>query len=291
MISVFLSHSSKDKFFARKLAETLSSYDVRVWIDEAELKIGDSLVGKISTAIDKADFVAAILSHNSVRSNWVTKELQLAMTQEIEGRRVKVLPILIERCEIPEFLSDKVYADFTDPDDSDGPLSKLLHALGISRPTAAPVHNQTPAIVAPYKTRTTTPGADTLEGFDDIRIIGVDKDRAYRPDPEKLLYHVYFELSAHPPQEWVQIFEAERQFPRHTMWRHAWIEGNYVVVHCVPDEVKKYHLRDIQQDVASSNAKYRDYLKRVAAEKAREAQRRKKMEQDLDDALDGLDFE
>jgi len=101
---------------------------MQVWIDEAELKIGDSLVSKISAAIDKADFVAAILSHNSVRSKWVTKELQLAMTQEIEGRRVKVLPILIERCEVPEFLADKVYADFTDPDDFDGPLSRLLHA-------------------------------------------------------------------------------------------------------------------------------------------------------------------
>ena len=75
MISVFLSHSSKDKFFAKKLAETLSSYDLQVWIDEAELKIGDSLIGKISAAIDKSDFVAAILSHNSVRSNWVTKEV------------------------------------------------------------------------------------------------------------------------------------------------------------------------------------------------------------------------
>lgn len=288
MISVFLSHSSKDKFFARKLAETLSSYEVKVWIDEAELKIGDSLIGKIAAAIDRADFVAAILSHSSVRSEWVTKELRLAMTQEIEGRRVKVLPILIERCEIPDFLRDKLYADFTDPDDFDGPLSRLLHALGISRPTSTPAAPpaSTPSTRTPKGT-----GAETLEGFDDIRIVGVDKDRAYRPDPEKLLYHVYFELSAHPPQEWVQIFEAERQFPRHTMWRHAWIEGNYVVVHCVPEEVKKYHLSDIKQDVTNSNSKYREYLKRVAAEKAREAQRRKKMEQDLDDALGGLDLD
>ncbi|MEQ8767531.1 MAG: toll/interleukin-1 receptor domain-containing protein [Planctomycetota bacterium] len=288
MISVFLSHSSKDKFFARKLAETLSSYEVKVWIDEAELKIGDSLITKIATAIEGADFVAAILSHSSVRSDWVTKELRLAMTQEIEGRRVKVLPILIERCEIPDFLRDKLYADFTDLDDFDGPLSRLLHALGISRPTSAPA---APPVSAPSTRTPKRTGPESLEGFDDIRIVGVDKDRAYRPDPQKLLYHVYFELSAHPPQEWVQIFEAERQFPRHTMWRHAWVEGNYVVVQCVPEEVKKYHLSDIKQDVTSSNAKYREYLKRVVAEKAREAQQRKKMEQDLDDALGDLDLD
>lgn len=288
MISVFLSHSSKDKFFARKLAETLSSDEVKVWIDEAELKIGDSLIDKIAAAIDRADFVAAILSHSSVRSEWVTKELRLAMTQEIEGRRVKVLPILIERCEIPDFLRDKLYADFTDPDDFDGPLSRLLHALGISRPTSAP---GAPLVSAPSTRTSKETRPETLEGFDDIRLVGVDKGRAYRPDLEKLLYHVYFQLSAHPPQEWVQIFEAERQFPRHTMWRHAWIEGNYVVVHCVPDEVKKYHLSDIKQDVTSSNSKYREYLTRVAAEKAREAQRQRKLEKDLDDALGDLDLD
>lgn len=291
MISVFLSHSSKDKFFARKLAETMSSYDVRVWIDEAELKIGDSLVAKISAAIDKADFVAAILSHNSVRSDWVKKELQLAMTKEIGGRRVRVLPILIERCEIPEFLADKVYADFTDPDDFDGPLSKLLHAIGASRPTSTPTRPAKSVEPTPDK-RFLSPAAraDVLEEFDDVRIVGVDKDRAYRPDPEKQLYHIYLELSSHPPQEWVQIFEAERQFPRHTMWRHAWTEGNYIVVHCVPEEVKQYHLGDIKQDVATSNAKYREYLRRMAAERAREATRRKKMERNLDSALDDLDL-
>ena len=137
MSSIFLSHSSRDKQFARRLAETLTSHGVQVWIDEAELKIGDSLIGKISAAIDKADFVAAILSQNSVRSNWVQKELQLAMTKEIEGRRVTVLPILIERCEIPGFLADKVYADFTDPEDFDGPLFKVLRAVGVSRHTPA----------------------------------------------------------------------------------------------------------------------------------------------------------
>jgi len=290
MPSLFLSHSSKDKFFARKLAEALSAYGVTVWIDEAELKVGDSLVGKISAAINESEFVAAILSHNSVRSTWVTKELHLAMTQEIAGRRVKVLPILIERCEIPEFLGDKVYADFTDQADFEGPMSRLLHALGVSRPTSA----ASPPLVpksAPARMPPPAPGRETLEGFDDIRLVGVDKTRAYRPDPDKALFHIFFELSAHPPQEWVQIFEAERQFPRHTMWRHAWIEDNYVVVHCVPDEVKKYHLQDVKQDVASSNAKYRAYLQREAAEKVREAQQRKKEEEDLDDALDDLDFE
>ena len=287
MPSVFLSHSSKDKFFARKLAETLGNNGVDVWIDEAELRIGDSLIGKISAAIEKADYVAAILSPRSIRSNWVQTELRLAMTQEIEGRRIKVLPILMEPCEIPAFLQDKIYADFSDPGEYDGPLERLLHALGVERPTAAAQVEPEADEEVP---RSQPPDRPALEGFDDLRIVDIDKGRAYRPDPEKHLFHVYLELSAHPTQEWVQIFDAERQFPRHTMWRHAWIEGQYIVVHCVPEEVKKYHLRDLKQDVEHSNDKYRQFLQRVAAQRARKEAEEQKLLEGLDDALDDLDL-
>ena len=135
MPSVFLSHSSKDKFFARKIAETLSSYGVTVWIDEAEIKIGDSFLDKISKAIDAVDYVAVLLSHNSVQSKWVQKELQIAMTKEIGEKTVIVLPILIEQCPLPPYLSDKLYADFTNAENFEASLSKLLHALGVAKPT------------------------------------------------------------------------------------------------------------------------------------------------------------
>lgn len=129
MPSVFLAHSSRDKRFVRNLSDRLKQRNLHVWVDEAELNIGESLVGKIFTAIDTADYVAAILSRNSVSSNWVTSELHFAMTQEIGGRRVKVLPILIEPCEIPKFLADKLYADFTKPENYEQEFLKLLNAI------------------------------------------------------------------------------------------------------------------------------------------------------------------
>jgi hypothetical protein len=281
MPSVFLSHSSKDKFFARKLAESLTRCGVTVWIDEAELRIGDSLIAKISTAIDSADFIAAVLSHNSVNSNWVQKELCLAMTKEIAGKRIVVLPILIDRCVIPAFLVDKLYADFTNPDNFDAPMKRLLHAIGVAVPTTT---------TTTTSTTTTTPGPDTLVGFDDIRILGIDSNRLYRPDPQKALYHVYFELSSSPPMEWTQIFDAERRFPRHTIWRRAWVEDKYIVVHCAPAEVKQYHLNDIKQDVGNANSKYREFLRRLAVERAKEAQHEAREQEQLKDAFDGLDF-
>lgn len=75
MPSVFLSHSHGDKAFVRGLADRLTQAGAVVWLDEAALNIGDSLIERISEAIQEMEYVAAILSPRSVKSNWVQKEL------------------------------------------------------------------------------------------------------------------------------------------------------------------------------------------------------------------------
>lgn len=288
MPSIFLSHSSKDKAFTRILAERLAEAGVQVWLDEAEINVGDSLLVKISAAIERTDFVAVVISHNSVQSSWVQSELQMAMSRELADKKVRVLPILIEPCELPMFLRDKVYADFSKPDDFDAPFDRLLRALNIARPLTElqpPSQERRPATKPPQRAQPAE-----LHDFVDIEIQGVDKDRTYNPDANKALFNVYFTLSAYPPQEWAEIFEAERRFPRHTMWRKAWVEGNCIVVYCVPDEVKQYHLRDIKQDVVSSNSKYRDELRRREMQRVREAQKQFAQRNALDSALGDLDI-
>jgi hypothetical protein len=81
--SVFLSHSHADKPFARKLTADLRKAGHAVWIDEAEINIGDSLIVKIREGIDEVDYVAAILSTSSINSEWVKKELDIATNREI----------------------------------------------------------------------------------------------------------------------------------------------------------------------------------------------------------------
>jgi hypothetical protein len=92
----------------------LDNQGIPFWLDEAEIKVGESLIEKIRAGIDKVDFVAVILSPNSVASAWVQREVDVAMNQEIAGRRVKVLPLMYRKCELPGFLLGKRYADFTE---------------------------------------------------------------------------------------------------------------------------------------------------------------------------------
>lgn len=134
MSKVFLSHSTADKTFARKLTADLRANGHTVWIDEAEINIGDSLIGKIREGIDKVDFVAAILSKTSIESEWVKKELDIASNREIEEKRVIVLPILIDKVELPGFLKGKLYGDFTDPEKYHEKLVLLRRSLGDKNP-------------------------------------------------------------------------------------------------------------------------------------------------------------
>lgn len=113
MINVFISHNYKDKPMARKIAKELDKYGIKVWLDESEIKLGDSLIEKIRDGLDHMDYLIALISENSVHSEWVKKELDIAMNKEIDGRKVIAIPILVGKCELPGFLKGKLYADMS----------------------------------------------------------------------------------------------------------------------------------------------------------------------------------
>jgi hypothetical protein len=126
---VFLSHNHSDKAFVRRLARDLAACGARVWLDEAEILLGDSLLQKIESAIREMDYLAVVLSPKSVTSEWVRREVEVAMTDEISGRRVKVLPLLIDDCDLPGFLQGKLFADFRE--DYSVALGQVLRRLGL----------------------------------------------------------------------------------------------------------------------------------------------------------------
>ncbi|MHB8988634.1 MAG: toll/interleukin-1 receptor domain-containing protein [Desulfobulbia bacterium] len=127
---LFLSHTSEDKPFVRTLRQDLIAHGVGdVWLDEAELLVGDSLTKKISEALSKTKYVGVVLSPRSIKSSWVEKELEAAMTKEISTGEVVVLPMLYENCELPTFLMGKLYADFTSQEKYQESLEKILRRL------------------------------------------------------------------------------------------------------------------------------------------------------------------
>lgn len=109
---VFISYSHADRPFVERLANDLLLRRILVWWDEWEIKVGESLLQKLQEGISTASNLVVVLSPNSVESPWVTEELNAALTRQLRERRVIVLPVLVEDCQIPPFLQDKRYADF-----------------------------------------------------------------------------------------------------------------------------------------------------------------------------------
>lgn len=111
-MSVFISYAHKDAPFVEELCHELIKKKIYIWFDKWELNVGDSITSKVQSALTEASYLCVVLSKDSVNSDWCKRELNAGLFREIEEKRVVVLPILIEDCEIPLFLRDKLYADF-----------------------------------------------------------------------------------------------------------------------------------------------------------------------------------
>lgn len=125
-MSVFLSHSSKNKEFARRLRSDLEREGIKVWLDEAELRVGEDL-SVIDSRIRESKFIVVVMSAAAARSPWIERELGVARSiNEIE-----ILPVLLEdgpgRWE--GGLAEKAIADFRNPAEYWRSLHRLAHAI------------------------------------------------------------------------------------------------------------------------------------------------------------------
>ena len=126
-MKVFISHSSNNKTFAERLCEDLRTAGHTPWLDKDEIKVGDSILSKVAEGIETCDVLALVLTNDAIASGWVDKEWKAKFLHEINTRKPMVLPLLLEDCDMPTFLADKLYADFR-KDYSQG-LASLLRSI------------------------------------------------------------------------------------------------------------------------------------------------------------------
>jgi hypothetical protein len=96
---IFISHASEDHDFVLPLAERMKKDlgDIaEIFIDDWEIKVGDSIVAKINEAAKKADFFIVVLSKVSVKKKWVQEEIDTALMQQLSGMGTRILPIWLE---------------------------------------------------------------------------------------------------------------------------------------------------------------------------------------------------
>lgn len=124
---VFISHSSVDKQVAVWLSVDLASEGHLPWLDEWEIRAGESIPVKIAHGIDECDYMLVLLSASSVNSGWVEAEWSTKYWAEVQEGRMRVVPVLLSDCEMPSLLRTKRYADLRT--DYGGGLDLILESI------------------------------------------------------------------------------------------------------------------------------------------------------------------
>ncbi len=109
----FICHASEDKkSIVRPLAAALDELRFRVWYDEFELKVGDSLRQSIDKGLVNSRYGIVILSKAFFAKDWPQYELNGLTAREIDGEKV-ILPVWhgVTKADILQYsppLADKI---------------------------------------------------------------------------------------------------------------------------------------------------------------------------------------
>jgi len=149
--SCYLSYSSKDEDFARRLYSRLRDAKVQVWIWSENIKAGEEIQPQMETAIRAHDKLLVVLSEASLRSEWVMKEVREAQKAERQSGKRKLFPVRLvdfktldavaslspKSDEIPKELAKYFIPDFSnwkDHDQFEAAFSRLLADLRTESP-------------------------------------------------------------------------------------------------------------------------------------------------------------
>ncbi len=104
--NVFISHSSEDKPTVREIGEALSPSS-NIWIDENNIKLGDSISAAIDDGLENCDAILLCFSSNISDSRWIRREYGYAM-----HKGIPILPVRLDGCSPPPTLQDTKYIDY-----------------------------------------------------------------------------------------------------------------------------------------------------------------------------------
>ncbi len=271
--SVFISYAHEDKPLAQGIANALSDRGCTVWIDEGELKVGDSLINRIATAVLDAEFCLALISEASVDSDWCQKELSLAITNGLNREGSYVLPLRFGEVPMPAEIKDIFYLS-VDPGNVEDVVDKVVAAIDDHRQEnhGGDEHAGSGEDIASGPEPALDPG---------IRIIGVDSDGVGKPRKDgtrgSALYRVPLKLSKTPSAEWAELFKQTWDHPPRYTTMHrpgiASVEGNTIVLDGTDmEEIERYHADTLRLVIPKVN----QLVGEIEAEKKAEAERKKR---------------
>lgn len=135
---VFISYSHRDGEWVRNfLLPRLEGIGLRVCIDYRDFEIGAPTLINMENAVERSRKTLIVLTPAWVESEWTTFESLLVRTNDPGATLRQLIPLLLEPCELPEYIALLTYVNFTRRDDLTLAWERLLTALGARLPEPA----------------------------------------------------------------------------------------------------------------------------------------------------------
>jgi tetratricopeptide (TPR) repeat protein len=109
-VRVFLSHSTKDGDFVKKLAEEMRMREIIPWLCEVDIDSTVDFVQKINHGLSQNDMVVIIWSPEAAASKWTNEELAFALKRHVEVGTF-LATLLLRDHPLPPLLETKIYFD------------------------------------------------------------------------------------------------------------------------------------------------------------------------------------
>jgi hypothetical protein len=110
----FLAYNHADVEIARTLGAQLKIVGADVWIDQWQIQAGDSIVHQLDAGLAGFDTFILLWSQRAAKSNWVRKELEVAIQRGIEDDRVRIIPVRLDETALPILLHPLKRVDIFD---------------------------------------------------------------------------------------------------------------------------------------------------------------------------------
>jgi len=134
--SCFISYSSHDEEFARRLRADLRDHNIHCWYAPADMKIGSKLLPSIREAVQRQEKLILILSKYSIQSVWVELEVEEALEEEQKRGRIVLYPLSLDKFVMKttkswaaEIIRTRHIGDFTHWKDHDQYMKSFIRLL------------------------------------------------------------------------------------------------------------------------------------------------------------------
>jgi len=113
-----------------ELLSALEGAGLRVCIDFRDFRPGAPSVTEMERAVQTSRRTLLVLTPAYLKSAWTEFEALMLQTLDAANRQRRLIPLLLQRCDLPLRIRYLTYVNFVDPDDPAWAWTQLLTAVG-----------------------------------------------------------------------------------------------------------------------------------------------------------------